>query len=405
MRILLISLWYHPEPRKPVRELAATLREFGHEVTIVTGFPNWPQGEVYPGYRVRPWQRETIDGVSVIRVPLYPDHSRSAFRRAVNCCSFSLAAAVLSPFLARKPDVVYAIQPIPAGLSALFLKSIWRVPLVTEVQDLWPETLQATGFVSSSALLRVVQWLNNWVLRSSVRVRVISEGFRRSLMARGIPAGRIEVISNWVDPDVFRSHAASASQAASPQPSLHVVYAGTIGPAQDLDTLLAAAELVRESKDITFTIAGDGTELKRLENEARARSLTNVRFTGWLPEDSVSQLMDSADVLLVQLRDDPLFRITIPHKTFTYMAMGKPILAAIEGDAADVVREAHAGLTCHPGDPRSLADALRSFVHLGSQGRAELGRQGRTAVCERYCRLSLVKRCEGLIRQATAASL
>jgi glycosyltransferase involved in cell wall biosynthesis/ribosomal protein S18 acetylase RimI-like enzyme len=368
----------------------------GHSVTVITGFPNWPTGKLYEGYKPRLYFREVIEGINVLRVPLFPDHSRSSFRRSLNFLSFAASVTLLGPFLARRPDVIHAIQPIPAGLSAVLLGAYWRVPVTVEVQDLWPETLQATGFVRNRGVLNVVRRLNTWILKRSARVRVISNGFRDALKGQGISTDKIHVISNWVDPSVFEP--ADVSGSGDPR-SLSVFYAGSIGPAQDLQTLIEAVSLLKDKPEITFTIAGEGIDRERLEKMARERDLKNIHFLGWVAEGQIQPLLASADVLLIHLRDDPLFRITIPHKVFVYLAIGRPILAAAAGETADVVRNAGAGLTCPPGDPVHLANTVRSFAEMERSQREEYGRRGRRAACVQYSRSHLTSELERVLQQ------
>ena len=409
MKILLISQFYSPEPRKLFAELAITLQSFGHEVTVLTGFPNWPGGKIYKGYRIRLWQKEVIDGVRVLRVPMFPDHSRSGVRRVLNHLSFAFSAAFLTPFLSRRPDVIHSIQAIPAGLPAVFLGTIWRVPITVEVQDLWPETLEATGFVANQTLLRAALRVVDWIHRRHAKVRVISEGFFKNLRKRGIPAEKLEVISNWVDVDFYGGASSQPAEEAKATPGakprrLNIVFAGALGASQGLDTVIEAAELLRDENKVEFTIAGDGTDRAWLEREVVDRKLDNVRFTGWLPVDAMPRLLGAADVLLVQLQDNPLSRITIPHKIFTCLAAGRPVLAAIAGDTAAIVERAGAGITCQPGDAASLADAARRFAAMEPAEREAFGSRGRAAACTHYARVPCVRQIESMLLDACHAS-
>jgi colanic acid biosynthesis glycosyl transferase WcaI len=403
MRILLISQWYSPEPRKLISELALSLQGMGHSVTVVTGFPNWPSGKLYPGYKIKLWQKEVIDGIPVVRVPLYPDHSRRPLLRFLNFFSFAASAALLGPLLVERPDVIHAIQPIPAGLSAVMLGWFWGVPVTMEVQDLWPETLQATGFVSNRNILGVVRRINTWVLKKSARVRVISNGFRDALIRGGISRDRIDVISNWADSQPHEPVNQSSTTRCLAR--LTVLYAGSIGPAQDLDTVVEAARLLQDSPDIEFVIAGEGIDRERLQGKTRELGLTNISFLGWLPEAKIQPLLASADVLLLHLRDDPLFRITIPHKVYVYLATGRPVLAAVSGESAEVVRDANAGLTCPPGDPIQLAETVRCFAAMGALEREGYGQRGREAACDQYSRSQLTRKLEHVLQDVVECAI
>jgi colanic acid biosynthesis glycosyl transferase WcaI len=394
MKILLLTQWYLPEPAKLLSDLTKTLQKTGHEVTVLTGFPNYPSGKLYPGYSVKPWQRETIQGVPVIRVPLIPDHSNS-IKRAWNYLSFAMSASILGPCLAPHFDLMHVFHPpLTVGWPALVLSRLRRVPFTYEIQDLWPETLEATGMVKNRRVLSGIDRFARRVYRRAAAIRVISPGFRENLIGKGVPSEKIHVISNWVDGDFYRP--------VPPDPRLadhhgmtgkfNVMFAGTIGLAQGVDTILQAAALVQDLPAIQFVLVGDGADYDRVRREAAEGNLRNVKFLGRMPPDAMPGLFALADVLLVHLRDDPLFRITVPHKIFTYMAVAKPVLAAMEGDAADVVRSAQSGLICPPSNPTALAETVRRFYSMTAEERGAIGANGRRAICDSYNRDFLVGR-------------
>ncbi len=197
MRILILTQWYPPEPALLLQELAQTLHELGHDIEVLTGFPNYPAGVVYPGYCIRPWQRQTLAGIPLVRVPLYPNHSKSGLRRILNYVSFALSAALLGPWLSQRPDVIFVYHPpLTIGLPAWVLSRIWRVPFVYQIQDMWPETLAATGMLNSPRVLNLVGAVAQWVYRSAAALLVISPGFRDNLLAKGVTESTIHVIPN-----------------------------------------------------------------------------------------------------------------------------------------------------------------------------------------------------------------
>jgi glycosyltransferase involved in cell wall biosynthesis len=361
VRILLLTQWFPPEPQKLLLELATTLRDQGHEVTVLTGLPNYPTGVIYPGYRLRLYQEEPIEGIRVIRVPLFADHSRNPMRRAANFLSFAVAAAALGPILAPKIDVIHVIHPpLTIGLAAWTISQFQRVPFTYEIQDLWPETLAATGMVQHRTLLRLVGWFALWVYGQAACLRVISPGFRLNLIAKGVPRDKIRFISNWVDTDFYRPVPASGElrRQLGFEQRFVVVYAGTVGPAQGLGCIVEAAALIRNQPDVLFAVFGEGIDRAHLAAQVAERGLNNVRFYGFHQPEKMPEIYALADVLLIHLNEDPLFAITIPHKTFVYLASAKPILAAVRGDVADVVSRARAGISCPPANPRALADCV-----------------------------------------------
>ena len=403
MKILILTQWYPPEPALLMQELAQSLIAYGHQVTVLTGFPNYPSGQLYPGYRLRLLQKEIIAGVPVARIPLYSEHSHSSFKRALNYLSFSASASALGWHAVSKPDVMFVYHPpLTIGIPAYFLSRLWQIPFVYQIQDMWPETLSATGMLNNSIILNGVGKLAMWVYRKSAEICVISPGFRENLIEKGVLPDRIHVISNWVDLE--------AHSVVDPDPVLaeglgmsnrfNVMFAGNIGEAQGLEVVLDAAKLIRDLKDVRFVLVGDGVALPGLKQSAIDQGLNNVLFLGRHPQDRMSALYALADVLLVHLKDNPLFRITIPHKTLTYLASGKPILAAVSGDTAKLVTEAGAGLDCPPGDPEALAEAIRKLYHLDRAELRHMGMNGRQAAQDFYSREHLVGKIEAVLQQA-----
>ncbi|HYW45063.1 MAG TPA: sugar transferase [Bryobacteraceae bacterium] len=379
MRILMLTQWFDPEPTFKGLAFARKLVDHGHEVEVLTGFPNYPGGQLYPGYPLRLWQRESVDGISIIRVPLYPSHDRSVVRRTWNYLSFAIAATVLGPALVRRPDVIYAYHPPgTVGLPALALGRWFSAPVVYDVNDLWPDTIISTGMWGRRFRLptRLLDRFCRFVYRHADRVTVVTAGFRRALIERGVAADRVDVIYNW----------APEQQPEPLQPILHrnaedgfhVVFAGTMGLAQGLDAVLeAAARCVASVPRARFRFVGGGVDADRLERRAREMRLANVEFLGRQPLAATQAILHAADALLVHLKDDPLFAITIPSKTQAYLAAGRPIVMAVRGDAADLVIRAGAGVTAEPGNPESIAEAVRKLAEMPAAERDRMGRAGR----------------------------
>lgn len=403
MRVLILSQWYLPEPAQLLQELAQSLQCMGHVVTVLTGFPNYPSGRIYPGYQIKVYQREELAGVPVIRVPLYPEHSQSSLKRVLNYISFAFSSSLLGPCLVRRPDVIFVYHPpLTVGIPAWVLSCVWRVPFVYNVADMWPETLSATGMLNGKWTLAWISRFANWAYRKSEAICVVSPGFRENLIGKGVSPEKIHTISNWVDTELY--HPVALDDALAREMGLagkfNVMYAGNIGEAQGLETALDAAERLRDLPNVQFVLVGDGVALRRLIQSARERNLTNTVFLGRFKAEMMPSLYAIADVLLLHLKDDPLFRITIPSKLFPYMACGRPVLAAISGDAADVVRKAGAGICCMPGNAQALADAVRELHRMTADERAEMGKRGLAAVRNEYNRERLVGEIETVLRAA-----
>ncbi len=405
MRILVLSQWYDPEPNFKGHILGNDLQARGHHVTAITGFPNYPGGKVYTGYRIR-WRRwEERDGVRVLRVPLYPSHDSSGVRRAVNYLSFAASASLFGPALCGPADVMWVYHPpLTVGIPASWIGLLRRIPFVYEIQDMWPETVMASGFMSNGLAIRWLDKLAHFVYRQAAAISVISPGFKRNLVSKGVPAQKIHVIPNWADEEIYRPVARDSALGERFELCGHfnVMFAGNMGPAQALHHVLEAATLLKDLPDVQFVLIGDGIDLPHLQAQAQRCGLDNVRFIPRQPATAMPGFFAWGDALLVQLRNDPLYHMTIPSKTLAYMACGRPILCAVPGDGADVVRQAGAGLICPLEDPAALAQAVRDLHAMPADQREAMGQAGRQAFLANYTRAVLVDHYEALFQEIAA---
>lgn len=393
MKVLYLTQYYTPEAVFVVPELAQSLQSLGHDVTVLTGFPNYPSGKLYPGYYLKHWQKENVDGIPVIRIPLYPNHSKVALKRALNFISFTATATLLGPLLTPRSDVIYVTYPpVTLGLPAWLLSRFQHVPFVSEIQDMWPENLRSTGYVNNEKILGLIDRFAKWSYRRAAAIRVISPGFRDNLLEKGVPSNKIRVIPNSIDTDFYRPIKPDPvlAQQLGLTDRFNIMYAGTHGSAQDLRSVVEAASLLRDASRIQFVFVGTGTEILSLQELVQSRKLENVKFLGRYSVDVMADLYALADVLLLHLLDDPLYSITIPSKTQAYLASGKPVLAAVNGDAADLVKSASAGLTCPPSNPRELADTVLQFYKMSAADRYTMGQNGRRAACELFSKMKVV---------------
>ncbi|MFZ2360462.1 MAG: glycosyltransferase family 4 protein [Anaerolineae bacterium] len=396
MKILIVSLWYHPEPVGRPHDLASKLAKRGHEVTVITGFPNYPSGHLYPGYRPRLFQWETTDRVRILRVAHVIDRSQSALRRVLSYMSFTLAAIVLGTLLLDKPDVIWTYQ---IGLPGVALAALKGAPLLHEVQDLWPDWGRSATRGLTSWLSSILVAQEKLIYRRAATVTTISQGFQRALLGRGVPAEKIEVIPNWANDLNFRPVARDPDlgEREGLNGRFNVIYGGNVGAAQGLGVVLDAARLLLGSPQVQFVIIGDGVERKALAMRASEQGLNNIRFLGSRPPDQMAPYFAFADVLFLHLAQDPVYEITIPSKTYAYLASGRPILAAAQGDVANLVRETGAGVVCSPADPVALAAAIRELLALPEEQREAMGQLGRNAFLTRFTRSELVTRYEALL--------
>lgn len=373
LKILIITQWFEPEPCAKGQAFATALRDLGHSVEVLTGFPNYPGGKLYPGYRLKPVRIDTIDGLRVVRAPLYPSHDSSALRRIFNYASFAASALVVGMLFTRRPDVIYIYHlPATTGVAGALMSKLRGVPFVFDVQDLWPDTLRATGMMQNRHALALVERVCQFVYRRAARIVTVSSGIRDTLVERKVPADKIDVIYNWCD------EAAINAGTSAPAPAVmagrfNIVFAGTMGKAQALEAVLQAAKLVAPvHPDIQFVFIGSGVELDKLKALKHQLGLDNVVFVPRVRSNEVGAFLKAADALLVHLRDDPLFEITIPSKIQAYLAVGKPILLAVKGDAANIIREGNCGVVAQPEDPADIAAAACKLYDMGEAGREAL---------------------------------
>ena len=379
MRILILTQWFDPEPTPKGLAFVKTLQQAGHEVRVVTGYPNYPGGRVYPGYRIRGISHERMDGIDITRLPLYPSHDQSRLGRVLNYVSFGAAALFYGLFMRRRPDVMYVYHPpLTTALAGMFISWVRGIPFVLDLQDLWPDTLPATGMVHNPIILKVVERLMRWVYARADAILPQSPGFTARLRAFGVPEEKMYLVYNWCDEKALSSRPpASWQPPAAFQGKFVVGYAGNLGMAQRLDALLDAAALLQGRPDICLFIVGAGTEKERLQQRAQALGLSNTIFLPAMPFNEIGGLLELADALVVHLRRDPLFEITVPSKTQAYMFMGKPVVVAVQGDAATLVADAGAGVEAQAEGPRSIADAILQLAAMSAEERAAMGARGR----------------------------
>ena len=376
MRIMYLTQWFEPEPNivKGIAFVRA-LEAAGHEVTVVTGFPNYPTGKLYPGYRLRLFQREVRDGVRIVRLPLYPSHDASSLRRSLNFLSFFVSAFLYCLIRSRRFDLAYVYHPpITVGLAAALGGWPGKLPFLLDVQDLWPDTIVATGMRGAARLRRPLDALCNFTYRRARTIIVQSAGMRRLLIERGVPDTKISTVRNWAEAEFL---APVKPAPAAPSARFSIVYGGNFGRAQALETVVDAAAIIgRIREDIEIRLYGDGVDAAALRERAARSDTMIVRFCDRVPPDRIASIFANADALLLHLRDDPLFTVTIPSKTQYYLALGRPIIGGIAGEAALLLQESGAALVVAPGDAPALARAICDLADRPKEQREAMGACG-----------------------------
>lgn len=392
MKIGLVSHWYDPESGAAAGPgiAARALRDRGHDVQVLTGFPHYPHGRLFQGYKLRPYLREVIDGVTVHRVPIYPNHGVRALPRAANYLSYAASGAVASAFALRKVESVLVYStPATAAVPALPLRALRGIPFALWIQDLWPQTVTSSGFLNERTGSRAERGLHRYcdaVYRRAARIAVTSPGMAQLIKEREVPAERIDFVPNWADEEAFRPTTTSPQirNELGPLRPFTAMYAGNLGEMQNLDTVLDAASKLRDLHDLGIVLVGDGVRKSDLQARSVRAGLDNVHFVDSQPFSRMSEVLAIGDVQLVTLKNLPLFQNTLPSKLQANLAAGRPIIGAIAGDAATVLDRSGAGITTTPGDANQLADAIRTMYAMPETELAARGQRARAYYLEHF---------------------
>ena len=411
MRIGLLTQWYDPEPGPAALPgvLARGLAARGHQVQVVTGFPNYPTGRVVSGYRIRSRLDERLEGVDVRRVALYPNHDASASRRLLNYTSFGASAAVLGASAFRQFDALWVnYSPITVALPMWLARYALGVPTVVHVLDLWPDTLFVSGLVEKSSLVRMAtRSLHRWcsgMYQAAHAIAYISPSVGAVLHARGVASEKLHYVPMWADEDVFRPSALDLrSRLGLTNENIVLLYAGALGEAQGLHSLVEACAHVKDPRFVAL-IAGSGTAEASLRSRTEQLGAAHVRFIGRVPQQDMTSLMATADLSYVGLRTHPLSAITMPSKTQAALAAGKAMLIAAEGDVARVGAESGAALLARPDDAAGIVSAIDEACALGRSGLAELGARARRYYERAFSARQGIEAIEALLSEAAETS-
>ena len=403
LNILVVSQYFWPETFR-INDLVEGLKDRGHDVTVLTGKPNYPDGSFFPGYGFLRPVREEYKGVSVVRAPLTPRGSGRGPALVVNYLSFALFSSLLGPLLCRgRFDliVVYEPSPVTVGLPAIVMKKVKKAPILFWVQDLWPESLSATGAVRSERVLSLVTKLVRYIYRGCDRILVTSKGFIPRIEAVGVAPKKIRYWPQWAEtlyrPVELETDAPEKKEAPL---GFRIMFAGNVGAAQSFETILGAAKKLEEYPDIRWVILGDGRRRKWVEDRVGELGLEErVRLLGKRPMEAMPRYFALADALLVTLRRDPIFSLTIPGKVQSYLACGRPVVAALDGEGARVIEESGAGVTAPAEDDDALVAAVLTLYQTSPEEREALGHRGRAYFEEHFEREKLLDRLEGWIEE------
>lgn len=406
MRILVVSQYFWPENFR-INDLVKEWMLRGHQVTVLTGIPNYPEGKVYEAYRQQPNAFAQYDGAQVVRVPMLSRGSGS-LRLMLNYLSFVLGGVIWGTWRLRsiKTDAIFVFEPSPVtvGLPAVWLGKLKQAPVVFWALDLWPDTLSAIGVVRSPRILGWVGHMVRFIYNRCALVLGQSRGFLVSIEKYCSNKAKIRYFPSWAEEVFSDGRVSRAEEVPMMVNGFTVVFAGNIGEAQDMPAVLAAAELLKDNPVIRWVIVGDGRKSEWLQNEVRRRNLhAQVLLPGRFSVERMPSFYAHADALLVSLKRDPVFSMTIPGKVQSYLMAGIPLLGMLDGEGAAVIRAAKAGLTCEAGDGAGLAQAVLTMAAMSHDERRLMGLNGRQYAQKEFGRAHLMDRLDALLEEAVTA--
>ena len=407
MKILLFTQYFPPESVGPaiwINELVQDLAGRGHELKVLTTFPNHPVGEIFDGYQGKIFQRKVENGIEVFRSWIFPSRSKKFRSRVLSFLSFTISSFILGLARVRNVDVIYTtLQPLSLGPVAVWLGKKTGAKVVLNIQDIHPYAAVQMGALKNPFLIRILEGLERWNYRQADRVVVISEGFKENLLQKGVPEAKIAVVPNWADPD-FIQPGPKQNQFRDSHglgDMFTVIYSGGLTHNSNLEPVIKAAEILQDDP-YRFMIVGDGVLKPDLEKMAEDKNLNNIQFLPFQPLDLYPDVLRAADISLVTLSTQAAFA-SVPSKIFKYMASGRPVLAiTAEGNEMDhMVKEGQFGLQVPPDDPQGLADAIRwAAEHPTELDR--MGLNGRKFLEDHYSSDLCIGKIEEILRQTTA---
>lgn len=397
MKILIVSQYFWPENFR-VNDLAQELVQRGHDVTVLTGVPNYPAGKVFDAFKKDSVAFDEYAGARVFRVPMLA-RGRGSLRLLANYLSFVIGACLFAPWRLRgkKFDVIFTYEPSPAtvGLPAVLMGHLKRAPVVFWALDLWPETLVAVGAVRSARVLSVVGRMIAFIYNRCALVLGQSRGFLGSIAKYCDDNDKIRYFPSWAEDVFVQNDLRPAPEVPVKEGVFNVLFAGNVGEAQDFPAVLEAAESLKHNPAIRWLIVGDGRMTEWLRSEVAQRGLAHCfLLLGRYEVERMPSFYAHADALLVSLKRDPVFALTIPGKVQSYLMAGIPLLGMLDGEGATVIREANAGLVCASGDGKGLARAVLELASMSKEVRKELGNNGRTYAQKEFSRELLINKLE-----------
>jgi len=379
LRVLIVSQYFWPESFR-INEIARDIKARGHEVEVLTGKPNYPEGRFYTGYNAWTISKEFWQDIPIMRIPILARGGGGAIKLLLNYVSFIASGLLFAPWLVRKKNYdvifVYGVSPIFQAVPASFLGWLKSIPVALWVQDLWPQSAEATGYVKSPFLLKLLEKFVQFTYAHTDLLLVQSEAFIEPVMklANNIP---IAYYPNSVEKEFYSPQAISAPYIESLQSGFTVLFAGNVGAAQAMETIVAAAEKLQTYSEVSIVMLGSGSKSDWVAEKIIEKKLTNLYLEGRFPVETMPILMRQASALMVTLTGQPIFELTVPNKIQAYLAVGKPVIACLNGEGARIVAEAKAGVVVRAEDGEGLANAIVKLYKMSAPEREQMGVNGR----------------------------
>ncbi len=408
MNVAFFSHYFSPEigaPSARIHDLARCWLKMGHTVQVITCFPNHPTGQLYPGYRSGRYLHERLDGIEVHRHWSYITPNKGFIKKTLGHLSYMPAAALLSNRYVKSPDVAIGTSPtFFAAMAGASFARRRRIPFIMEVRDLWPAIFVELGVIRNRQLIALLERFEMRLYRQATKIVVVTEAFRQKLIQRGLPAEKIVTIRNGADVEFWKPTGTSDQirQKHGLEGRFVVAYIGAHGISHSLDRILDCAHELRGFPEIHFLFVGEGAEKSKLVQRAGELKLANTTFLDPVGKNEVRELYELADICLVPLRNIPLFDAFIPSKLFEMLAMGRPIIGSLRGEAAEILKRSGAALIVEPEDSHALADAVLDLYRRPAEARREMGRRGHEFVVSHYSRQTLATRYLDLMNEAIA---
>ncbi len=406
MKALFLSQYYSPEINAPAHRMsffAKHLSKKGDDVTVICEPPNYPERELFEGYENKWRSINQEDGVRVVRSWVHITKKKSFIPRILNYASYLLSSFFAG--LHEDPDVIFVTSPpFPALASAWLLSKIKRVPLILDIRDIWPDSAVSVGMMKKGLLFKFLQWWEKKFYRSAEKIVVNAKGIgKRLTKEKEVPEEKIEFLPNGAEISMFDPEAdgKELNKEFNIEAKFLVLFTGLIGLAQDPGVIVEAAKILKDERDITFLIVGDGPKRKECLRLIDKHNLGNIIMPGSYPREEMPKFVARADACLATHKKDDLFKDVIPSKIFDYMAGARPVIINSQGEGARIIKEAECGINIKPGSPQEMADAILRFYHNYDMAR-DYGKNGRGYAEEHFAKKKIAEKLRNLLQEVAS---